>query len=116
MSAAQRDRIDIDCFAEQLMAICALCRPTAAVTGRGGRGSSSGSASCRSGAPIRQRRRSGTRLANGQELCRRGIQKPFREGSPEDWGDLVLGSEDAGDYSEEECTRFSAIVVKEAFW
>ena len=35
MSAAQRDRIDIDCFAEQLMAICALCRPTAAVTGRG---------------------------------------------------------------------------------
>ena len=31
-------------------------------------------------------------------------------------GDLVLGSEDAGDYSEEECTRFSAIVVKEAFW
>ena len=41
-------------------------------------------------------------LAVGQELCRRGIQKLLREGSPEDWGDLVLGAKDARDDAHEQ--------------
>lgn len=36
-------------------------------------------------------------LAKGQDLCRRGIQKLIWEGSPQDWGDLVLGAEYADD-------------------
>ena len=30
-------------------------------------------------------------LSKAQELCRRGILKLLHEGSPEDWGDLILG-------------------------
>ena len=36
-------------------------------------------------------------LSDGQELCRRGIQKLLREGPSKNWGDLILGAEyDAG--------------------
>ncbi len=33
------------------------------------------------------------KLSDAQDLCRRGILKLFREGPPQDWGDLVLGAE-----------------------
>ena len=39
-------------------------------------------------------------LANGQGLCRKGIQKLIREGSPKDWGDLVLGARYADEDSD----------------
>ena len=32
-------------------------------------------------------------LSTAQDLCRRGILKLLREGSPLDWGDLILGIE-----------------------
>ena len=32
-------------------------------------------------------------LSTAQDLCRRGILKLLKEGSPGDWGDLILGSE-----------------------
>ena len=31
-------------------------------------------------------------LENAQELCRQGILKLLREGTPKDWGDLILGA------------------------
>jgi len=33
-------------------------------------------------------------LAIAQDLCRRGILKLLKQGSPNDWGGLILGIED----------------------
>ena len=32
-------------------------------------------------------------LADGQDICRRGIVKLLKEGRPRDWGDLILGAQ-----------------------
>ena len=44
-------------------------------------------------------------LSTAQDLCRRGILKLLREGSPNDWGDLILGIENEEGHSIAEAPR-----------